>query len=267
MNHAADVAGRFDHLAATYDDGAVHRWLAGEAARFAVEIEARRVLDIATGAGLVIEAMIAAGSAASFTGVDISAGMLAQAAGKPLAGRTDLRLVDGGRLPFADDSFDLTTCVSAMAYFPDPAAALAEWRRVTRHGRIVFTAWTDGGLTPQRLVRQAAAEAGIHLPDPSAALGSADRIRSVAARAGLTVVRLAVADHCEPLEHDDVRAWDRVTSGELAAPMRAAGRAARKRARHRFHQLLATAVGAGEPRRTRVQLVEMITARGGPDRG
>ncbi len=59
---------------------------------------ARQVLDVAAGTGLVIEALIALGCTASFTGVDVSAGMLAQAAGKRLA-NAGFRLADGSRLP------------------------------------------------------------------------------------------------------------------------------------------------------------------------
>ncbi|WP_020522014.1 class I SAM-dependent methyltransferase [Catelliglobosispora koreensis] len=46
----------------------------------------------------MIEALIALGCTASFTGVDVSAGMLAQAAGKRLA-NAGFRLADGSRLP------------------------------------------------------------------------------------------------------------------------------------------------------------------------
>ena len=44
------------------------------------------------------------------------------------------------RLPFPDDSFDLTTCQTVLIHLPDPAAAIAEMLRVTRPGGLVAVA-------------------------------------------------------------------------------------------------------------------------------
>jgi SAM-dependent methyltransferase len=254
-----EVAERFDRVAATYDQTGVHAWLAGHVAELAAPIDAGRILDVATGTGQVIEAMIASGSRADFTGVDISPGMLAKAAAKPLAARTVLQVMDGGRLSFADNTFDLTLCVAAMAYFADPVAALAEWRRVTRLGRIVVSAWAEGGLTLPRLVRQAATEAGVELPRPSAAMGSARGIEEVAARAGLAVKRLVVVEHHEELKPTDGAAWDRVIVGEHARAMRAADVAVQALARDRFLGLLAAAIADGVPNTSRAHVVELGT--------
>jgi SAM-dependent methyltransferase len=256
MNGSQEVADRFDRVAATYDDSAVPRWLAAEVAQLAVAGQPELVLDVATGTGLAIEAMISLGSTAAFTGVDISAGMLAQAARKPLAARTDLRHADANRLPFQDNMFDLTTCTSAMSYFRDPVRALAEWRRVTRHGRIVFTAWTDGGLTLPGLVRKAATEAGVCLPDPNAALSTVDGIRQITAEAGLRVEHLAIVEHRQPLQDNDAVVWDRVTGGEFGQPMRQASPATQEQARARFLQLLADAAAAGQDNCSRTRIVE-----------
>ncbi|GIH02516.1 methyltransferase [Rhizocola hellebori] len=255
-----EVADRFDRAAATYDDSAVPRWLAGQAAQLAMASPAELVLDVATGTGLAIEAMISLGSKASFTGVDISSGMLAQAARKPLAARTVLRQADANQLPFQDNMFDLTICVSAMPYFREPARALAEWRRVTRHGRIIFTAWTEGGLTLPRLVRLAAAEEGVILPDPTAALATVDGLRLVTAAAGLRVAHLSVVEHHQPLLQSDAAAWDRVTAGEFGQPMRQADQETQHRARARFLRLLTDATAAENSNRTSAYLIETAHA-------
>jgi SAM-dependent methyltransferase len=260
MDELRDVAARFDRVAATYDQIGVHAWLAMHVAEFAAPIDARRILDVATGTGQVIEAMIAGGSRADFTGVDISAGMLAEAAAKPLAARTDLQVMDGSRLSFADNTFDLTVCVSAMAYFADPVAALAEWSRVTRQGRIVVSAWAQDGLTLPRLVRQAAGEAGVDLPARSAAMGSPRRIEETAARAGLAVSRLVAVEHHDELKPADAAAWDRVIVGEHGAAMRAADDTVRARARDRFTDLLTAAIRAGAPNSARAHIFELRAA-------
>ncbi len=258
MDRTHEVADRFDRVAATYDENAVPRWLAEQVARRAMADPPDRVLDVATGTGLAIEAMISLGSTATFTGVDISAGMLARAATKPLAARTDLRQADANRLPFGDNAFDLTLCVSAMAYFPDPALALAGWRRVTRHGRIIFSAFTEGGLTFPRLARQATAEAGIHLPAPHAALSNVDGIGRIAAAAGLRVAGLSVVEHHAPLLPSDASAWERVAVGEIYEPLRQADQATQEQALARFLKLLADATNAGETNRTSARIVECL---------
>lgn len=46
----------------------------------------------------------------------------------------DWTCADGGRLPFADGTFDLAWCAHSMISLPDPVAVLRELRRVTRAG-------------------------------------------------------------------------------------------------------------------------------------
>jgi SAM-dependent methyltransferase len=47
---------------------------------------------------------------------------------------------DATRLPFADDTFDLTTCQTVLIHLRDPAAAIAEMTRVTKPGGLVAVA-------------------------------------------------------------------------------------------------------------------------------
>jgi SAM-dependent methyltransferase len=58
------------------------------------------------------------------------------------------RLYDGGRLPFADASFDLVYAVDVLHHCPDPAASLAELLRVAG-GWLLLKDHTCGG-PPQR---------------------------------------------------------------------------------------------------------------------
>jgi len=64
----------------------------------------------------------------------------ARAASLGLAGRFSYQLGEAERLPFPDDSFDLTTCQTVLIHLRDPAAAIAEMRRVTRPGGLVAVA-------------------------------------------------------------------------------------------------------------------------------
>jgi ubiquinone/menaquinone biosynthesis C-methylase UbiE len=95
-----------------------------------------RVLDAATGTGLVAEAALAAvGSTGHVTAADISPAMLERArerlGGVPNA---SFAVEDGQALSFPDGSFDAVLCGLGLMFFPDPARGLAEFHRVLRPG-------------------------------------------------------------------------------------------------------------------------------------
>ncbi|MFF2454143.1 class I SAM-dependent methyltransferase [Isoptericola sp. NPDC058082] len=146
------VAAAYDARAATYDESAMHRDLAARVAAFCELDDVRDVLDVATGTGLVLRALVAlAPRPLRLTGVDLSPDMLAVAhRGSP--GATLLR-ADAAALPLADGSADLVTCVTALHLVPDPRAVLREWARVLRPGgravTATFTAFGGPGPGPR----------------------------------------------------------------------------------------------------------------------
>jgi demethylmenaquinone methyltransferase/2-methoxy-6-polyprenyl-1,4-benzoquinol methylase len=90
-----------------------------------------RVLDVATGTGLVASELIRQKSC-TVVGLDQSPEMLAVARERMPA----LELVEASaeRLPFADGSFDALTFTYLLRYVDDPGATLAELARVVRPG-------------------------------------------------------------------------------------------------------------------------------------
>jgi ubiquinone/menaquinone biosynthesis C-methylase UbiE len=96
-----------------------------------------RVLDIATGTGLVAEAALAiVGPTGQVTAADLSSAMLTRVRER-LGGHTNVTFAaeDGQALSFADGSFDAVLCGLGLMFFPDPVRGLAEFRRVLRPGR------------------------------------------------------------------------------------------------------------------------------------
>jgi demethylmenaquinone methyltransferase / 2-methoxy-6-polyprenyl-1,4-benzoquinol methylase len=97
-----------------------------------------RVLDVATGTGLVAEALVRR-YGCSVVGLDQSEAMLAGArervAARPeLAGRVELVLGEAERLPFEHGSFDAVTFTYLLRYVDDPAATMSELARVLKPG-------------------------------------------------------------------------------------------------------------------------------------
>jgi ubiquinone/menaquinone biosynthesis C-methylase UbiE len=96
---------------------------------------AGRVLDLGAGTGRIGEAFVAAGDV--YLGVDASARMLAQFAGKAARRGTPTPVLvqaDGRRLPFPTGTFDAVMIVQVISALPGWRGLLAEARRILRPG-------------------------------------------------------------------------------------------------------------------------------------
>ena len=92
----------------------------------------RSVLEVGCGTGHFTRWLAERGLDA--VGMDISEPMLNEAC--RLGGPRYLP-GDAHSLPFADRSFDVTAIITALEFLPDPARALVEAVRVTRHGLLL----------------------------------------------------------------------------------------------------------------------------------
>ena len=128
----------FDETAHDYDrlEGVLAlgsgRWYRRQALRRAGLTAGMRVLDVASGTGLVArEAIDVVGPGGAVVGVDPSLGMLRRARALPA-----LRAVMGvgEALPFADEQFDFLSMGYALRHLPDLRAAFGEFHRVLRPG-------------------------------------------------------------------------------------------------------------------------------------
>jgi demethylmenaquinone methyltransferase / 2-methoxy-6-polyprenyl-1,4-benzoquinol methylase len=94
-----------------------------------------RVLDVATGTGLVARALTAR-YGCTVVGVDQSAGMLAEARRRS-DGRIEFVEARAEALPFEEGEFDALTFTYLLRYVADPGATLRELARVVRPGGTV----------------------------------------------------------------------------------------------------------------------------------
>jgi demethylmenaquinone methyltransferase/2-methoxy-6-polyprenyl-1,4-benzoquinol methylase len=97
-----------------------------------------RVLDVATGTGMVAEALVRR-YGCSVVGLDQSAAMLARARARVrrddlLRSRVSLVVGEAEQLPFTDGEFDHLTFTYLLRYVDDPAATLGELARVVAPG-------------------------------------------------------------------------------------------------------------------------------------
>jgi len=137
------IAVDYDRLAATYDrrfSQGAPRGGAIALQALAQQLDARRILEVGCGTGHWL-AGLGGPPSRSLCGLDLSAGMLAQARGR----EPSLCLVRGraSQLPFPPASFDLVYCVNAIHHFQRPRAFVAEARRLLRPEGVLAVVGSD----------------------------------------------------------------------------------------------------------------------------
>jgi SAM-dependent methyltransferase len=160
------------------------------------------VLELAAGAGDTgFEAAAIAGRGGRLISTDLSPAMVdvarRRAAQLGLEG-VDHRVVDAERIPLEDGAVDGVICRFGVMLMADPAAALAETRRVLRPGgRAVLAVWGPPDRNPWlSILARALVDLG-HMPPPEAgspnpfSMGSAEVTRGLLEGAGFTSVRTA----------------------------------------------------------------------------
>jgi len=144
---------------------------------------ARRILDVGCGTGDLTARLRAELTTELVAGCDFSAGMLEQAAARTRAVRW--LQGDATRLPFTDATFEAVLSTEAFHWFPDPDAALREFRRVLGPGGRLLVALVNVRVpTTSRLVHAGSKALGQPAHWPTRA-EMAERVRD----AGFTVER------------------------------------------------------------------------------
>lgn len=128
----APLGPTYDAVGAVLSLGQDPRWRRFLVAR--LPQDGGHVLDIATGTGLVAQALLDRGF--RVTGLDQSPEMLDVARAR-LAGRATVVHAHAEELPFESASFDHLTVTYLLRYVDDPAATMRELARVVRPGGTV----------------------------------------------------------------------------------------------------------------------------------
>jgi ubiquinone/menaquinone biosynthesis C-methylase UbiE len=102
------------------------------------ELGGRTILDVGCGDGTLVAAFRNCG-AASVVGCDIDPQMVARGNDRARCDQVQFTVASAERLPFPDDSFDIATIITVLAFLPEPETALLEIARVLkRGGRLVI---------------------------------------------------------------------------------------------------------------------------------
>jgi demethylmenaquinone methyltransferase/2-methoxy-6-polyprenyl-1,4-benzoquinol methylase len=133
----AGLPRHYDRVGAAFSFGQDPRWRRAMVAAVDARPE-QRVLDVATGTGMVAQALVRR-YGCTVVGLDQSPEMLAAAHARlardpALAARVTLVTGEAERLPFADAEFDHLTFTYLLRYVDDPGATMRELARVVRPG-------------------------------------------------------------------------------------------------------------------------------------
>ncbi|XVQ11067.1 class I SAM-dependent methyltransferase [Spirillospora sp. CA-255316] len=120
------------------------------------------LLDVGTGPGVVPAEAVRRGAEVSAVDADP---LMAETAARNVPG-LDVTVAVLPELPFGDAAFDAVTGNFVINHVGDPAAALAELRRVLRPGgRLALTCWEMPGSGALGIVREAVDRVGVPWPD------------------------------------------------------------------------------------------------------
>jgi SAM-dependent methyltransferase len=184
------------------------------------------ILDIAAGTGdLGFAAAERVGEDGKVLCTDFSPEMLEAArrnGERQGMSNVEYRVLDAERMDLDDDSFDAVLCRWGYMLMADPAAALAETRRVLRDGgTLAFAVWQTPDRNPWAAVPGMTLVQRGHMPPPEPgapgifAMGEAERVVALVTGAGFQEPRLEELAFEWRYSGDDL--WETIT--RLAGPL------------------------------------------------
>lgn len=205
--------------------GAINEWLVDQVGPQPGD----SILDVAAGTGdLGFAAAQRVGEEGNVLCTDFSPEMVEAArrnGERAGLSNVDFRVLDAERMDLDDDSFDGVLCRWGYMLMADPAAALAETRRVLRDGgTLAFAVWQTPDRNPWAAIPGMTLVQRGHMPPPEPgapgifALGEADRVRELVTGAGFGDPTVEELTFEWRYGADDL--WDTLT--RLAGPLAAA---------------------------------------------
>ncbi len=180
------TAAEYAELANTYDT----RWsdyIRGSVGETMCRTETEpneKVLDLGTGTGALLQALLGREPTLRAAGVDPSPEMLERAKAK-LGDRVELIAAPAEDLPFPNDQFDLIVSSSSLHFWDDRAAGLAEAYRVLRPGgQFMLTDWCGDDVIMKVRDRY------MHLTSNAAPALTRGQLASVLKAAGFDIRRI-----------------------------------------------------------------------------
>ena len=195
-----------------------------------------RVLDLACGTGVVARVAVRrVGPTGGVIGVDLNPAMIQVA--RSIGGGEDaaIQWLEGSALaiPLPDASISVVLCQQGLQFFPDPALALREIRRVLdRGGRLALSVWNSAGIYNSALAAALARVVGEETASrfrASRRVPGKEELEHLAMAAGLADVHVRVCRMSIHLPRLDQFALEHLAATPVAASVAAVDPEARRR--------------------------------------
>ncbi len=208
-----EIADYYSQRSQSYDQSNWHDCIAKKLVETAKISPELKLLDIATGTGVV--AMYAAaklGPSGSIIGVDISKGMISTAISKiPDLPTTNIHfeLGDGEELHFAPGSFDLILCGSAFIWMNDLLSTLIHWKtRLKPKGRVGINAFSENAFVTGVVAQKVLHKYGVTY-QMSKPTGSAEKCHHLFDQAGFKNIEVIVDEGGNYIDFEQAKkAWN-----------------------------------------------------------
>jgi SAM-dependent methyltransferase len=184
------------------------------------------LLDVGCGAGLALE--MAQTRGAKVSGLDAAVGLAGLA--KSRCPGADIRVGELEELPFANDTFDVTTGFNSFQFATDPVHALTEAKRVTKpDGYVLVAVW--GSPEKCELVPYVAALGKLLPPPPPGAAGpfalsASGALEALVTKAGLRPQRASTVKTTMSFPNEVTAIRGLLASGVAERAVRNSGEAA-----------------------------------------
>ncbi len=221
------IADLYSTRSQSYDRSEWHDRLARNLVDYANINVGSKVLDIATGTGMVaFYAASRVGSDGSVVGIDISEGMIQVANAKLKSSdysNVTFEIGDGEIIAFEENSFDYIFCGSALIWMADIQTALSHWRtKLKSKGKIGFHAFSENAFITGVVAQTVLEKYGVSYL-MSKATGSADKCQNLLKQAGYRKVEIKIASDGNYISREDaLNSWVTATHpapGQFPHPM------------------------------------------------
>jgi len=159
-----------------------------------------KILDIATGTGIVATTLAKAIEPGRVHAIDLSEGMLAQldkSIEKLGINNIDAHIMDAESLEFRKEYFDAVVCSFGLFFLPDMLAGLKEWVRVVKPGgTLIITTFGQNAFQPMAgLLLDRLEHYGVEIPKDRTKMGwhklaTEEQGKNIMRQAGLTGINV-----------------------------------------------------------------------------
>nr|WP_321238441.1 class I SAM-dependent methyltransferase [uncultured Tolumonas sp.] len=203
------IARFYSQRSQSYDDSAWHDKIARKLVDYSNIAVNSKVLDIATGTGMVtFYVATKLGPHGSVIGIDIAEGMIERAKAK-LNDKSNpnvrFEIGDGEDLAFPPHTFDYIFCSSALIWMADLNAALSHWRtRLRPNGRVGFHAFSENAFVTGTVAQSVLSNFGISylMSQPT---GTPEKCRALLTDAGYRNIEVIVLEDGEYISLEEAK--------------------------------------------------------------